>query len=228
MTRRPHLIGIAGGSGSGKTTIAHHLAQRLTTPPAPVVPLDAYYRDRPEPRAAVNYDEPAAVDAALLVAHLRDLAAGATVDQPTYDFARHARSTVTRRIAPDHYVIVEGILTLHWRSVRDVLGTTVFVAVDDDTAFSRRLARDTRERGRTSASVRAQWDGTVRPMHARYVEPTRAMADVVVDGAERSEISVEAVLAHLRKHRPDTVDENLRDTSAPTFPRAATPLSRVR
>ena len=206
MTRRSHLIGIAGGSGSGKTTIARHLAQRLTTPPAPVVPLDAYYRDRPEPepeaRAAVNYDEPAAVDAALLVAHLRDLAAGATVEQPTYDFARHGRSAATRIVTPDHYVIVEGILTLHWRSVRDVLGTAVFVAVDDDTAFSRRLARDTGERGRTSASVRAQWDGTVRPMHARYVEPTRAMADVVVDGTQPVDRSAAAIMAHMRADLP--------------------------
>ncbi len=206
MTRRPHLIGIAGGSGSGKTTIAHHLARRLTTPPAPVVPLDAYYWNRPEPeaeaRAAVNYDEPAAVDAALLLAHLRDLAAGATVDQPTYDFARHARSTVTRRVAPDRYVIIEGILTLHWRSVRDMFGTAVFVAVDDDTAFSRRLARDTRERGRTYASVRAQWSETVQPMHARYVEPTRAVADVVVDGTETPERNAAVILAYLQGANP--------------------------
>ena len=198
---RPYLIGITGASGAGKTALAHHLAARLTAPPLPVIPLDAYYRHRaglsPETKAAVNYDVPEAIDLELLVGHLRRLAGGRSIDRPTYDFREHARAGATERVHAGRFVVVEGLLMLHWAEVRAVLDVSVFILADEATSFARRLARDTRERGRTEASVRAQWTATVQPMYERYVEPTRRFADLVVSGTDTLEASAGAILAHV-------------------------------
>ena len=201
---RPHLIAIAGASGSGKTTLAQHLAAALGPPDAAVLPLDAYYRDRPEATAAeldtANYDAPEAVDAALLEAHVRQLRSGRPVERPTYDFRTHRRTTTTWTMRPGRTVIVEGILALHWPALRRLYDTSVFLRIDEATALARRLARDCESRGRSPASVRRQWDRTVRPMYRRHVAPTARFADVVVDGAAPIAVCLTAVLAHVRAH----------------------------
>lgn len=197
VSAHPHLIGIAGRSGSGKTALARELAALLLGAPGDVLSLDAYYADRrdvaPAARSRLDFDRPEALDRALLAEHLRRLAAGRPVERPVYDFHRHVRSRRTAPLAPGRVVIVEGRLALHHAEVRALLATRVYVAVDAETCLRRRLARDTRERGRTAASVRAQWRATVQPGFVRFVEPTRRHADLVVDGREPLAVLAAAV-----------------------------------
>ena len=203
---RTHLIGIAGGSSSGKTALAHAVAAQLTTdsaPVVPVVPLDAYYRQAPPAppgaRAAHNFDTPDALDHDLIVTHLRQLAAGQGIDRPVYDFASHSRLDETARIPAGPFVVVEGLLSLHWEATRERFGTRVFVTTDDAVCLARRVARDVHERGRTKASIRAQWEATVWPMFNRYVRPTRAFADLVVSGSRPLDENAARVVAHAHR-----------------------------
>ena len=200
---RPHLIAIAGASGSGKTTLAARAAAAL--PDCAVLPLDAYYRDRPHAsaaeREAINYDAPDAIDDALLETHLRELLAGRSAERPTYDFRTRRRASSTRTIRPGRYLLVEGILALHWSGLRALWDTAAFLHVDEATALARRTARDARLRARSPGSVRRQWEATVWPMYRRYVERTRRFADVILDGAAPLETSAAALLAHVRGPR---------------------------
>ena len=199
---RPHLIAIAGASGSGKTTLARRAAAALGPPDAAVLPLDAYYRDRPDATAddleAVNYDAPEAIEVTLLQAQLVQLRAGRCIERPTYDFRTHRRTRATRTVRPGRHLIVEGILALHWPALRTLCDTSVFVRIDEKTAFARRLQRDTRLRARSPASVRLQWRTTVWPMFRRYVEPTARFADLTVDGAAPIDASLTALLTRVR------------------------------
>ena len=207
---RPTVIAIAGASGCGKTTLARRAAAALGPPHAAVVPLDAYYRDRPlataEELAAANYDAPDAVDAALLRTHLGQLRAGHSIARPVYDFRTHRRTEATRAVQPGRYLVVEGILALHWPALRALYDTILFMRVDEATALARRMARDTRFRARSPASVRRQWETTVWPMFRRHVEPTARFADVTVDGAASIEACVDALLAHVRAGERDRAD----------------------
>jgi len=166
---------------------------------APVLGLDSYYRELGhlplEERARMNFDEPAALDEALLIEQVRALADGRAIDRPVYDFTRHTRSGEFEHIEPARCVIVEGLLSLHWPELRALYGLKVYIDVDDEVCFRRRLERDIRERGRTPESVHAQYQATVRPMAERYILPTRAWADIVVSGVEPLERSTAAVLA---------------------------------
>ena len=199
----PYLIGIAGASGAGKTALAHRLAGRLADRPTPVIPIDAYYRDRAalsdEMRVALNYDEPKAIDVELLLKHLRCLAVGQAIKQPVYGFQGHTRADGTERVEPGRFVIVEGVLALHWPELLELLHTLAFIVANESTCLARRLARDMSERGRTEASVRAQWATTVQPMYARYAAPTRQLADVVVNGADAPEKNVTRILEHVQR-----------------------------
>ena len=183
----PFLLGIAGPSCSGKSTLAHETARAFAALSPLVLSLDAYYRDLshmpPEERARANFDHPDALEHALLEAHLRALAAGAEISEPVYDFAAHARTGARLLRADGTLVIVEGVLALHYPGLRAQYDGAVFVDADDDTALRRRIARDTRERGRTGESVRRQYAETVKPMADRWCRPTRAHADLVLDGA---------------------------------------------
>ena len=179
----PLVIGIAGGSGSGKTTIASAVVAGLRDRVA-VIEHDAYYRHRPElsleERARVNYDHPDSLETGLLVRHLRELRSGNTIERPVYDFANHLRSEETTVVAPARVIVVEGILVLAVPALRDVLDLKVFVDTDADLRLARRLRRDMEERGRTFESVIGQYFETVRPMHLEFVEPSRRHADLII------------------------------------------------
>ena len=200
--RRPHLIGIAGASGAGKSALAHAVATRLSTGPVvPVVPLDAYYRPVTGTRdtwTEQNFDSPEALDQELMATHLGRLAAGQAIDRPVYDFASHSRCAETARVSAGPFVVVEGLLSLYWETIRRLLGTRVYVTADDAVCLKRRVTRDVQERGRTEASVLAQWAATVRPMHDRYVLPTRALADLVVSGSGPLDETAARVVTHAR------------------------------
>ena len=197
-----HLIAIAGASGSGKTTLARRAAAALGAPDTALLPLDAYYRDRPHATAeeleAVNYDAPEAVDATLFEKHLVLLRAGHAIERPIYDFRTHRRTESTRTVQSGRYLIVEGILALHWPALRRLYDTTIFIRIDEATALARRMERDTRLRARSRASVRRQWKATVWPMYRRHVEPSAGFADVTVDGAAPVETSLAALLERVR------------------------------
>jgi len=192
------LIAIAGRSCAGKSTIARELARRLG---AVVIPLDAYYRDLshlpPEAREQANFDTPEAIEDALLAADLERLLGGETIERPTYDFTTHTRKKERVRVAPAPYVLVEGLFVWHWEPIRRLCSLRVYVEVEDEIALRRRLERDVRERGRSEASVRRQFEATVRPMAERYVLPLRRSADVVVDGTAPVEENVNRILERL-------------------------------
>lgn len=193
----PHLIGIAGPSGSGKSLLAAALAQALSSP---VVALDSYYRDLPhlafDERARVNFDEPAALEHELIAEHLAVLARGGEIRVPVYDFATHRRSNAVERVRAGRFAIIEGLFALNWPEITRLLGTRVYVDTPDEVCFARRLERDVRERSRSEASVREQYAATVRPMAALHILSARRAADVVVSGLQPVSLSAEAVLAH--------------------------------
>ena len=211
MSRASYLIGIAGPSGAGKSYLARHLSERLQ---APVLALDHYYRDLShlplQERARSNFDDPAALEHELLIAQVARLSEGNAIEIPTYDFSTHTRTGVTQPFQPAPFVIVEGLFTLHWPELRQLLGTRVFVDMTDDVCLQRRQERDVRERGRTPESVVEQFRATVAPMAERYVRPTQAHAHVVVFGAAPIGEVVERVLEHVRQN-----------TQAPEWPAAA-------
>ena len=193
MTR---LIGIAGPSGSGKSELARRLS---TVTGAAVVSLDSYYRDLGhlplDERAKCNFDEPASMDDALLLAHCVALANGEPIDVPHYDFSSHTRVAATQRIEPGGTVIIEGLFTLYWSDVRHLLHASVYVELEDAICYARRLARDVRERGRTPECVERQYFASVRPMAEKYIWPTRIHAGVIVRGDSPLDESVATVLA---------------------------------
>jgi uridine kinase len=180
---RPLFIGIAGGSGSGKTTVAQAVVERLDGKVA-TVQHDAYYRHQPhlsfEERTRVNYDHPASLETELLVTHLETLRLGAGVDRPVYDFAQHLRSDDTVWVEPGRVVIVEGILVLAEHALRSELDLKIFVDTDPDLRLARRLERDIEERGRSVESVIDQYFTTVRPMHIEFVQPSMRYADLII------------------------------------------------
>lgn len=180
---RPLFIGIAGGSGSGKTTIAEELVGRLDGRVA-LLHHDAYYRNMVEltfeERTRVNYDHPSSLETELLVDHLERLRSGLAIEHPVYDFAQHLRSDETKRIEPAGVVIVEGILVLSDPQLRSELDLKIFVDTDPDLRLARRLERDINERGRSVESVINQYFATVRPMHLEFVEHSRRYADLII------------------------------------------------
>jgi uridine kinase len=188
------VIGIAGGSGAGKSTIAGRLASAFPDDALATLEYDAYYRDRPDldaaARAEVNYDHPNSLDTGLLLEHLAALRRGDTVQRPVYDFLTHRRSHETRDVGPAPIVIVEGILLFVDARVRAELDICLFVDTDPDIRAFRRVRRDMESRGRTFDSVRKQYYATVRPMHLEFVEPSKRWADLIIPEGNGGDLTI--------------------------------------
>ncbi len=199
---KPFVIGVAGGSGSGKTTVVSQIVKSLGDDQVSLIEHDKYYRDRGdlrlEERAALNYDHPDSLETDLLVQHVKALRAGSAVEVPLYDFARHAREEGTTAVLPRRAIIVEGILIFADPDLRKLLDVKVFVDADDDTRFIRRLQRDLSERGRTVSSVIDQYLGTVKPMHLEFVEPSKRYADVIIPRGGHNTVAIDMLLTLIR------------------------------
>ncbi|HPE60753.1 MAG: uridine kinase [Thiothrix sp.] len=193
---RPRLIGIGGGSGSGKSTLARHLEQALGETHALLISLDAYYLDRNAVPAAIrgNVDHPESMDAHLLGQHLDRLCRGESIDLPVYDFHTHTRTPKTCRLEPRPVILLDGVLLFALEPVRSRLDLSIFVDVPADLRLARRLLRDVAERGRSPQSVVEQYLATVRPMHARFVEPWKAQADYCITNERHFEPALEQLL----------------------------------
>jgi uridine kinase len=199
------VIGIAGGTGSGKTTVSDMIATELGPDRVVVLVQDHYYRDlshlTSEQRAAWNFDHPAALDSDLMADHVRALKAGHPVEVPVYDFKTHTRLARTVRVEPRESLIVEGILVLELDGLRELMDLKIYVETDDDLRFIRRLQRDITERGRTLDSVGSQYLETVRPMHREFVEKSRRHADLIVPWTNYNTTAVDMVIRVLRSFR---------------------------
>ncbi len=198
----PTVIGVAGGSGSGKTTVVRRIVDSLGPEQVVVLEHDRYYRDRNdlrlEERASLNYDHPDSLESDLLVEHVRTLKAGRPVDVPLYDFTRHARRSDRQHCEPRRAIIVEGILIFTEPALRELMDVKVFVDADADTRFIRRLQRDVAARGRTLESVIEQYLGTVKPMHFEFVEPTKRYADLIIPLGGHNTVAIDLMLSLVR------------------------------
>jgi uridine kinase len=199
---RPFVLGIAGGSGSGKTTISRSVLEALPPGVGVLIEQDHYYRAQPhrplEERERVNYDHPDALELDLLIAHLDTLRAGQPITRPTYDFSVHDRAAEGLRVAPASVVIVEGILVLADERLRARFDAKVYVDTDADIRLMRRVRRDLEQRGRSFAQIRKQYYETVRPMHLAFVEPSKRFADVIVPEGGQNRVALELLLGLVR------------------------------
>ncbi|MGE5263706.1 MAG: uridine kinase [Acidobacteriota bacterium] len=198
---KPVLIGVAGGSGSGKTTVSRTILERVGSDRIAYLQHDSYYRDRSslpfEERAKINYDHPDSLETDLMGIHLGQLRAGHAVELPVYDFARHVRTAETRRLGPHPVILAEGILIFVDRALREMFDIKIFVDTDADIRFIRRLQRDIAERGRTMESVVKQYMETVRPMHLEFVEPSKRYADLIIPEGGFNQIAIDMVVARI-------------------------------
>ncbi len=200
---RPFMIGVAGGSSSGKTTISERLVEMTGAQHLSRIELDSYYLDRSdetlEQRSQANYDHPDAFDWPLLNDHLAALANGANVPVPIYDYAQHNRSGETREVTPNRIVVVDGILVLYDRALRERFDLKIFVDTGADIRLIRRLQRDVAERGRTPDSVIEQYLTTVKPAHERFIEPSKRHADVIIPEGGLNRPALDVLLARVRE-----------------------------
>ena len=191
------IIGIAGGTGSGKTSLAKGILSEYGEGEVAVIEQDSYYNDLShilyEERVIQNYDHPDSIDIELFESHLQGLLNGESVNVPTYDFSTHVRMDKTSTITPHHVIVVEGILTLHYTQLRDLFAIKIFVDTPADIRFIRRLTRDIHERGRTPDSVNKQYLATVRPMHDQFVEPSKYFADLIVPEGGENKVAVDLI-----------------------------------
>jgi uridine kinase len=203
----PLVIGIAGGSGSGKTTVANVILARVGSDRIAYLPHDAYYRDLshlpPMLRMQINFDHPDSLETGLMIQHIRQLKEWRPVDLPVYDFTHHARTETTVRIEAQRVIIVEGILILAEPELRKLLDVKIFVDTDPDVRLIRRLQRDITERGRTTESVIKQYLETVRPMHLEFVEPSKRYADVIIPEGGFNTVAMDMVIARIRSLLPE-------------------------
>jgi len=197
------LIGVAGGTGSGKTTLTQHLKDSFG-PDVTVISHDSYYKRQEgrtyEERAAQNYDHPSAFDTELLISHLHDLKEGRSIQCPVYSFADHNRTGETVTVDPARVIIVEGILIFQNPTLRELFDIKIFVEADADVRILRRILRDVEERGRTLQSVVNQYLNTVKPMHEQFVEPSRKYADIIVLEGGQNLVALDIIRQRIRTH----------------------------
>ena len=197
------VIGVAGGTGSGKTTLMNNLIETFRED-VTLLSHDNYYRRHDdltyEERCRLNYDEPAALETDLMAYHLDLLRRGQAIDCPVYDFTRHNRSDKTIRIVPRKVIIVEGILIFENKELRDLMDIRIFVDTDADVRLCRRIARDVNERGRTLESVLRQYQDTVKPMHEMYVEPSKRHANIIVPEGGENRVALDMIMGRIRRH----------------------------
>jgi len=198
----PLVIGIAGGSGSGKTTVANVILQRVGADRIAYLPHDAYYRDLsslpPTLRHQINFDHPNSLETDLLIQHVIQMKHMQPIELPIYDFTTHSRTNRTQRVEPQRVLIVEGILIFGEAALRELFDVKIFVDTDPDIRFIRRLERDIRERGRTTESVINQYLSTVRPMHLEFVEPSKRYADVIIPEGGWNTVAMDMVTARIQ------------------------------
>ena len=203
MPTSPLVIGLAGGSGSGKTTVANAILERVGAEHIAYVPHDAYYRNLSDlptaPRDEINWDHPDALETELMIEHIRALRAGQPVDLPVYDFAACVRTGRTVRLSPQPIIVVEGILIFADPRLRAMFDLKLYVDTDADLRFIRRLQRDVRERGRSPESVIQQYLATVRPSHLEFVEPSKRYADVIIPEGGYNQAAMEMVVARIER-----------------------------
>jgi len=196
------VIGICGGTGSGKTTITERIISALSPESVLVLQQDHYYKNFPhlplEERAWQNFDHPDALDTPLFIEHVRQLREGRPIDRPVYDFTKHERASDTVRMNPSLALILEGILIFENKTLCDLMDIKIFVDTDADLRFIRRLSRDICERGRTVESVVNQYLATVRPMHMEFVEPSKRHADVIIPEGGNNEVGIDLVIQKIR------------------------------
>ncbi len=202
---RPITIGVAGGSGSGKTTVARVILDRIGAENIAYVPHDAYYRDLGdlprEQHAAINFDHPDSLDSALFIQHIKMLQANEPIPMPVYDFSIDSRVDQVKIVQPHRVILVEGILIFAEAKLRELFDVRVFVDTDDDVRFIRRLQRDISERGRSIESVINQWMHTVRPMHLEFVEPSKRYAHIIIPEGGLNEVAMEMLIARIERLR---------------------------
>jgi len=202
MTRQPFVIGICGGTGSGKTTITNRLSHALSESGVLVIQQDHYYRDLShlplEERSKRNFDHPNALDTDLFIEHVKQLKDGQAVERPVYDFTQHRRVAETVRLESQPAILIEGILIFESEALRNLMDIKIFVDTDADLRFIRRLVRDIRDRGRTLESVIDQYEKTVRPMHLEFVEPSKRYADIIIPEGGHNEVGIDLVIQKVR------------------------------
>lgn len=199
---RPILIGICGGTGSGKSTVAKAIFESLPQKNISIIEQDAYYRDQTElsleERVKTNYDHPLAFDTDLLVKHMATLLKGEAIEKPNYNFSNHTRETFTTRIEPKDIIILEGIMILEEKRLRDLMDIKIFVDTDADVRIIRRIVRDIQERGRTLDSVINQYLNTVKPAHEQFIEPTKKFADLIIPEGGYNKVAIDIMVAKVR------------------------------
>ena len=197
------VIGIAGGTGSGKTTLMNNLIKEFSQD-VTILSHDNYYKRHDEltydQRCLLNYDEPAALETDLMAAHLEQLRKGQAIDCPVYDFTQHNRSDKTIRLVPKKVIIVEGILIFENKELRDLMDIRIFVDTDSDVRLCRRIKRDVNKRGRSLESVLTQYQETVKPMHEMYVEPSKKYANIIVPEGGKNLVALDMIMGRIQRH----------------------------
>jgi len=196
--KRPILIGIAGGTGSGKSTVTREIYKSITDKNVAIIEQDSYYKDQSdisfEERVKTNYDHPFAFDNELLISHLKDLLDGKSIQKPIYDFENHNRKKETVLVEPKDIIVLEGILILYDEDLRKLMDIKLFVDTDADVRVIRRILRDIKDRGRTLDSVVKQYMTTVRPAHMQFVEPTKRYADIIIPEGGYNKVAIDIIV----------------------------------